>query len=360
MACYHPMYRYDVGLVDTNGNCKPIITSAPGVYHRVINKYGTYRLSNLFIDTIVQGQQIPCGHCIGCRVQRSSEWATRCLLEAQQYQYNECLTLTYDDVHLPTNTLINRETGECTFVGTLRHKDIQDFLKRVRKAYFSGLKDDKGNLLIKGHVGIRNFGCGEYGDKHQRPHYHVVLFNFPVFDKRPESRNKKQNMQYLSDTLTKLWGKGRVTLMPVNYETCAYIARYVLKKYYGPDAKEKYAELGIVPEYVFMSRRPGIAHAYFSQNGSSLLHGTKQLFVNTRNKLLRTKIPRYCDKLFEQDNEEEMHNIKKLRSLEQQEAERYRRLQTNVADYEYLANAEYSFRQKISKFKRKYESKDTV
>lgn len=45
--------------------------------------------------------QIPCGQCIGCRLDYSRRWAVRCCLEAQQYDHNFFITLTYNDENLP-------------------------------------------------------------------------------------------------------------------------------------------------------------------------------------------------------------------------------------------------------------------
>ena len=47
--------------------------------------------------------EIPCGHCIGCRLEYSRQWANRCLLEMQQHEQNCFITLTYDDEHIKNN-----------------------------------------------------------------------------------------------------------------------------------------------------------------------------------------------------------------------------------------------------------------
>ena len=64
--------------------------------------------------------QIPCGQCIGCRLEKSRVWAMRCMHEASLYPKNCFVTLTYDDDHLPEN-------------GSLRPADMTKFLKRLRK-----------------------------------------------------------------------------------------------------------------------------------------------------------------------------------------------------------------------------------
>ena len=44
--------------------------------------------------------KIPCGQCLGCRLERSRQWATRCIHEASLWSHNCFLTLTFDDGHL--------------------------------------------------------------------------------------------------------------------------------------------------------------------------------------------------------------------------------------------------------------------
>lgn len=64
--------------------------------------------------------ELPCGQCIGCRLDRARAWAARCLHEAESYQDNCFLTLTYDDDHLPKDNSLNK-------------RDIILFIKKLRK-----------------------------------------------------------------------------------------------------------------------------------------------------------------------------------------------------------------------------------
>ena len=94
---------------------------------------------------------LPCGQCIGCRLERSRSWAVRCVHEAYMYDDNCFITLTYDNDNLPL-------TGDG--LPTLDRDAVTLFLKRLRFRF--------------PHT-IRYFGCGEYGDKLSRPHYHLIL-----------------------------------------------------------------------------------------------------------------------------------------------------------------------------------------
>lgn len=98
---------------------------------------------------------IPCGHCIGCRIDRSRDWAIRCSHEAQLHEQSAFITLTYDDDHLPADFSVHVKTWQL-------------FMYRLRDS-----------LPQK----IRFFACGEYGDTTQRPHYHALIFNHSFPDK---------------------------------------------------------------------------------------------------------------------------------------------------------------------------------
>lgn len=53
--------------------------------------------------------KVPCGQCIGCRLERSRQWAIRCVHEAQQYNDNCFITLTYDDDHVPRDGSLKKK-----------------------------------------------------------------------------------------------------------------------------------------------------------------------------------------------------------------------------------------------------------
>ena len=100
----------------------------------------------------VMGQgsmMVACGRCAPCRAGKVREWAHRIELEASLHEVNCFLTLTYDDEHLPEGN-------------TLEPSHLTLFIKRLRERF-------RPNA-------IRYFACGEYGDRSERPHYHLVVF----------------------------------------------------------------------------------------------------------------------------------------------------------------------------------------
>lgn len=207
--------------------------------------------------------KLPCGKCIGCLLERSRQWAVRCMHEAQMHKENCFLTLTYDDYHLPDN-------------GSLDKRDFVLFMKRLRKRYGAG---------------IRFFQCGEYGEKLQRPHHHCCLFGFDFPDKYPFSRSESGSILYRSESLEELWPYGFASIGELTYESAAYTARYVMKKLSDDHRMDEYT--GLQPEYVTMSRRPGIGRSWYDKYHSDVF-GSDQVILNNG---FICKPPRYYENL---------------------------------------------------------------
>ena len=266
MVCYHPITAYQLKKCKPNGK-KAIVFSMPDMRQ-------SFDIINL-----------PCGQCIGCRLERSRQWAIRCVHEASFHAQNSFLTLTYDDSHIHWSPI----TGE----QTLYKRDLQLFMKRLRKF----LEPKK----------VRFFACGEYGDNTFRPHYHVILFGHDFSDKRLYKLSSSGFPYYISPTLDKLWGNGNCMLANVSFDSCAYVARYVTKKLNGEAGKEKYE--GIEPEFVNMSRRPGIGASWFERYHSDVYPYDRVIIVDNE-KTRKLRPPRYYDKLYDEMNHEEMELIK--------------------------------------------------
>ena len=227
--------------------------------------------------------QVPCGKCIGCRLDHSRMWATRCVHEAKSHEKNCFLTLTYNNNFLPEN-------------GSLVKEDLQKFWKRLRK--MTGKK-------------IRYFACGEYGSQLHRPHYHAIVFGFDFDDKYLFSVNHGQPL-YRSPSLEKLWPFGYSTIGNVTFESCAYVARYVLKKRTGEEAQDWYKDK--VPEFVVMSRRHGIGYEWLKKYASDVYNQDVCLTrLGTSGKIMKLRPPRYYDSIFDIMEPELMAELKARR-----------------------------------------------
>jgi hypothetical protein len=292
----------------------PCYKPLKGWRSKTINASGkrgiTFKIKEALIDMPLD---VPCGQCIGCRLDRSRQWALRCVHEAKFHEHNSFITLTYDDQHLTENA-------------TLDKRDFQLFLKRLRKRL--GTKK------------IRYFMCGEYGEnkafnedpsvseqtrlKHYeqykesplgRPHYHAIIFGFDFPDRKLHTV-RNGNALYTSELINSCWRKGYNTIGECNIQTCAYVARYITKKINGELQTTHYlrTDIGtgeaiqIQPEYTTMSRKPGIGKDWIDKYQSDaypkdyITHGGKKF-----------KPPRYYDNCLEEENIELFEKVKARR-----------------------------------------------
>ena len=86
----------------------------------------------------------------------------------------------------------------------------------------------------------------------------VLLFNCDFYDKELLLNAKTGFNLYTSNLLSSLWPFGLHSIGDVSFESCAYVARYIMKKVTGDMSESHYH--GRKPEYITMSRRPGIGH----------------------------------------------------------------------------------------------------
>jgi len=223
--------------------------------------------------------ELPCGRCVGCRLERSRQWAVRCMHEAQMHDANCFITLTYDEKHLPE------------FL-SLRYRDFQLFMKRLRK--------------FTGHP-VRFFMCGEYGGRFSRPHFHACLFGFDFPDKVQFRRVGGGEVLYRSSALERLWPLGFSTIGAVTFGSAAYVARYVMKKvvgegsflHYGSVDKSSGEVSSRCPEFCRMSlggrsKTGGIGQSWLLKYWSDVFpHG--KVVTNG----VEAKSPRYYDRLYD-------------------------------------------------------------
>lgn len=259
--------------------------------------------------------EIPCGTCLGCRLDHANEWALRIALECKSHKDNCFITLTYNNENLPINK--NHIT--------LIKKDFQDFIKRLRAAIDP--------------VRISYFGCGEYGPKTHRSHGHFIIMGWKPDDLKQIQASKTNNAMFTSEKLQKIWGNGYITVEDVNYNVACYVARYCQKKaglkpnkrkYTGETEKKtkidprngneyisiinktevsKYDIYGREKEFILMSKNPAIGLKYWEENKEKILRN-KGIFIKINDKLKLKPIPRYFLKKLEQESYEKLYNYK--------------------------------------------------
>jgi len=236
---------------------------------------------------------LPCGRCLGCRLEKAKEWALRCSHEASLNNNgldNSFITCTYAPEYLPEN-------------GNLKKADFQKFIKRLRTN--SGQK-------------IRYYMCGEYGDKTNRPHYHAILFNYTFADKTL-CAIRDGLRYYKSKELDRNWKLGSCEISAVTFKSAGYVARYILKKQTGepnevfnryviidPDTGEMTSRHN---EYTAMSLKPGIGKKWYEQNRSDCFPHDYCVLPDGR----QTAVPGYYRNLLRKDDPSLFEQLQKIR-----------------------------------------------
>lgn len=290
--------------------------------------------SKAYDQVFTQYVDIPCGSCLECRLNYSRVWAERCMVEVPYHDTAYFLTLTYDDYHLPTEEVVHPDTGEIITAHSLNRRDMQLFFKKLRK-HFTGHR-------------ISYFMCGEYGSETHRPHYHCILYGAPLDDLVLYRKSVEGNNYYNSDTLNKLWSNGFVVVGDVTFESCAYTARYCLKKQTGKVAREEvYIKNGLMPEFTGMSTRPAIGRAFYEDNKEKL-YSNDHVSIPTAAGGRQIRPNKYYDKLYEKDEPEKFAKIKEQRL---QRAEDFKEVKMAYTTKSYTDQLETELEELESKFR---------
>ena len=271
-------------------------------FERIRQKWGNFQI-------------IPCKNCIGCRLDYSREWANRGYLESKCWDQNWFVTLTYDEDSIPYSEEITDSQGitytdsidEMPWQGTIQPDDMTRFMKNLRKIFERKKKE----------TNIRFMGCGEYGENTRRPHYHLILFNCNL----PKETFYDPHVTWNKDTVWKntwierAWGKGMVQIGECNWNSIAYVARYITKKINGNESEEFYAMQGEEKEFFRASNQPGIGGIYYENNKEKIYKNDKILIQNLKG-VHWIKPPEYFDRLYEKEYPEKMQEIKEKRKKE--------------------------------------------
>lgn len=372
MSCSHPLIGFPTGKLTVNGKKEyKIVKSVTMAELEIVWRENP--------DAIL----IPCGHCLECRLDYSRRWADRMMLELETQKKAIFLTLTYDRHHVHPSTWkevvpedkyypsskheLWSDSGALMLPEyfTLKKKDIQDFMKRIRKAFPD--------------VKLRFYAAGEYGDKTLRPHYHMILYGLSVDDfftcdrgvfcrecsvddsyyhghcdrfmiKVPAGKNELGDQYFTSPLLERVWKNGNVLFSDVSWKTCAYVARYVTKKWHGDYAFD-YMVRNCEPEFSLQSRRPGLGRAYFDQHPECLDYSS--IHLKTPEGGLQMNIPSYFLRIAELTDKDRVDIIKKARKEASMESMKFKLENTSLKQLDYLEMKEQVKKESVKSLKRK-------
>ena len=297
---------------------------------------------------------IPCGNCIGCRLDYSREWANRGYLEAKCWEQNWFVTLTYDEDHITIPDEVISDAGitytqEEDWIGTLVPEELTAFMKSLRQIMKREHKQDN----------IRFMACGEYGSDGERPHYHVILFNCNLPIETFYNSRIINNETYWQNTIIeRAWKKGISNISEANWNNIAYTARYITKKINGKMSDELYKEKGQEKEFFRVSRMPGIGQIYYDQHKDEI-YKRDEIIIKNRQGIISSKPPAYFDKLYEAEYPE---NFKRIRENRRKRMRNENLLKDTTYSYGRLDNLEVEARskeEKTQKLVRTFEAKNS-
>lgn len=290
---------------------------------------------------------LPCNRCMLCTGRYRRHWVLRCQHELKFHDRSCFLTLTVDDEHLdsvfpklsrkvvcfslnnslraaslPSTCTVgydNSFSDGCSWVETskwnsLRHKPFQDFMKRLRITLQRGYKYGV-DQIYQVDKPIRYYMCGEYGDNTHRPHYHCILFG--VHPPDTQLLLFKPGLG-ISPLFSKLWPFGYHTVAKVDPACISYVAGYVDKKM--DDSRMSWIDNFVAPEYVCMSRRPGLGGKFWEQFHDTDLYpenddGTFPRIYACLGKNGKVKMPKYYDDLLALHDPEKFGRLSAYRKV---------------------------------------------
>lgn len=171
------------------------------------------------------------------------------------------VTLTYSDPPLGDFAL-----------PTLVKKDVQDFMKRLRKR----IRDP-----------IKYYLCGEYGENTCRPHYHVIFFNLP-----------QEPLKVLFDS----WQHGLIHIGEVTPRSIRYTLKYIMQGKKNSSLHEY-----VQRPFALMSKGLGVGYV-ISRKKWHRDDITRNYVVQEGGK--KTRLPRYFrDKLYSKTDKQKQRVI---------------------------------------------------
>ncbi len=286
MPCYKPLDGYSSEYVNASGAQRIVFNPAKS-------------------DNPKQIIPIPCGRCIGCRLDKAKSWALRCYHEASLYgDKNAYITLTYSQESLPE-------------FYSLQKLHFQKFIRSLRK---------------KTKLKLRYYMCGEYGNlccEHNgwtehpvpekdpcticttgRPHYHAIIFNYDFPDKKFFTL-RKGNRVYTSEVLAKTWTHGHHEISGASFQSASYVAQYILKKQNGKWAEKAYTNFNRIAPYTQMSLRPGIGKKFYEKYKSDFFPHDYAVTPDGR----KMPVPAYYTNLLQKEDPD-LYTILKAARLE--------------------------------------------
>lgn len=204
---------------------------------------------------------VPCGRCVACLSTKRNQWSFRLESELRDHSSAFFVTMTYDDNNLPLSS---------SGYPSVKKKDIQDFLKRLR----FNIRPTR----------IRYYITAEYGPQTLRPHYHGIIFGIDL----PKTEAE--------DVIMKSWQKGHVYIGNVTPASIAYCTKYCI-------TSQESIHDGLEDPFSLMSTKPGLGANYLRTHRE--FHDNPDRNYCVRPGGVKVALPRYySDRLYSPETRE--------------------------------------------------------
>lgn len=186
------------------------------------------------------GYWASCRFCWQCQQNRVNDYVGRALAESRTSVATYSVTLTY------------RDEGNGANRAVLTYRDVQLFLKRLRKAGYN----------------VRYIVAGEYGELKARAHWHIVLFFQECAPERVYASEAREGDQiYVASSpldpagriIWPHWPHGFVFFQEPDFGGLRYVLKYIQKGEKGEASQS----------HLSMSKKPPLGAAFFDHLAAS-------------------------------------------------------------------------------------------
>ncbi len=204
----------------------------------------------------INGEKVACRRCNRCIAERKNGWVARAMAEKATTK-GETLAIELTYRNAPDGTIPPRAQ-------MFHYHDVQNFLKRIRQAYYRQYKK-AGE--------IRYIVAGEHGSKKDRVHWHFV-----IFADRPVStlgtwadarQNPQKEMRKATRNHWSMWEHGHVFPREPDQGGLQYVLKYAVKDQFNEvksrgTMREAKSE-NHAASYFRMSKKPPLGKRYLDQ-----------------------------------------------------------------------------------------------
>lgn len=259
--------------------------------------------------------EVECGKCLNCINNKKKEKALRLIQEMNNYKFKLFITLTMDEIQATRSKSGLTSLDKNMF--TLYIKKLQYWEKKYN------MKIAKDNSMK-----MKYISCGEYGEKSERAHYHIVLLT----------------NSFIHHKIKTLWKLGHVEMETVKDVRAVYYTAGYTDKKIQTYFKNKYKKDLDDREIAFLKVSRGNGKKYIEEKVAEIT--ADKYYIESFNG--KNKIPTY----YKTKLKEYITGVKaKYRVLKEEERQFYQNRKTYMINHKEYYREYYKWENFINKVK---------